>query len=116
MNRRLRAILRGACPRCFEGAIFGGWLAMNDRCPRCRLAFEREPGYFVGAMYLSYALSVPLLAGLTLGVLWLRPGWDLSTALLAAVALCLPLAPLLFRFARVAWLHIDHLLDRPAGP
>ena len=40
---------------------------MNEDCPVCGLDFDRgEPGYFTGAMYVSYALAIPLIALLTL--------------------------------------------------
>src|SRR5438093_7342840 len=60
----LQAILRYRCPRCREGAIYldsfsRGWLAMHQRCPVCNLKFEREQGYFIGAMYVSYGLAIP---------------------------------------------------------
>lgn len=38
---------------------------MNDRCPTCGLHFNREPGYFLGAMYISYGLGLAVI-----GVLW----------------------------------------------
>jgi hypothetical protein len=31
---------------------------MNDSCPHCNLKFEREPGYFYVAMFISYAMNV----------------------------------------------------------
>ncbi|MBJ2173414.1 DUF983 domain-containing protein [Aureibaculum sp. A20] len=54
------------CPNCKKGKIFinGGNLLllkipkMNDRCPECDYKFERETGFFVGAMFVSYALAV----------------------------------------------------------
>src|SRR5207248_3419030 len=57
-------ILRQRCPRCRKGAIyrcslFRGWLSMFERCPVCDLKFEREQGYFVGAMYVSYSRAIP---------------------------------------------------------
>ena len=40
---------------------------MNEDCPTCGLDFDRgEPGYFTGAMYVSYALVIPVIALLTL--------------------------------------------------
>ena len=30
---------------------------MNERCPHCGLKFEREQGYFLGAMYFSYGIA-----------------------------------------------------------
>ena len=39
---------------------------MNDNCPHCNLKFEREPGYFYVAMFVSYGFNVAqmILAGL----------------------------------------------------
>ena len=62
------AALRQRCPKCRDGPIFSGRVRMNEFCPRCGLRFEREPGYFLGAMYFSYVLAIPILGLLILGV------------------------------------------------
>jgi uncharacterized protein (DUF983 family) len=93
--------------------MFRGWVTMHDACPVCRLTFAREPGYFVGAMYVSYALAVPALALLAVLVHWLLPGWSGLWSLAAAIPLFLPLAPLIFRYSRVIWVHLDWTLDPP---
>ena len=54
----LWAVLCQHCPRCFQGRIFGAPITMNENCPTCGLRFGREPGYFFGAMYLSYPIAV----------------------------------------------------------
>jgi hypothetical protein len=58
----MRGILQQLCPRCRAGKIFrkSVWLfpGMYERCPVCGLKFEREDGYFLGAMYISYALGI----------------------------------------------------------
>src|SRR5690242_14056243 len=59
-GRTLWAILRERCPRCRTGRIFRGVFAMNDPCPDCGLLFQREEGYFLGAMYISYGVSVTI--------------------------------------------------------
>lgn len=71
---RLQAVWQGLCPRCRAGRIFSGWLRMNEECPTCHLRFGREPGYFTGAMYVSYTLAVPILIVITaiLAILWYR--------------------------------------------
>jgi len=84
---------------------------MNASCPNCALRFEREPGYFVGAMYLSYGLCVPLLACLALVVHLARPTWGFEAVLLSAALLSCPFLPSLFRYSRVLWLHLDRGLD-----
>src|SRR5437773_7738769 len=55
---RLRAIIRQRCPVCLQGAMFRGRFEMNAMCPVCGHRYEREPGFFQGAMYVSYALGI----------------------------------------------------------
>ncbi len=62
---RLRTIWWGLCPQCHSGRIFSGSLSMNEECPVRHLRFGREPGYFTGAMCVSYALVVPTLVVIT---------------------------------------------------
>ncbi len=62
----MRGILEQLCPRCRTGKIFrkSVWLfpRMYERCPACGLKFEREDGYFLGAMYIGYGLGVGAIA------------------------------------------------------
>jgi len=84
---------------------------MHEFCPACGHRFEREPGYFVGAMYVSYALAVPAYALPVLLLHLLLPGWSDLAILAAALPFFLPLAPVLFRYARVIWMHLDWTFD-----
>ena len=83
---------------------------MNEPCPVCALRFERETGYWTGAMVASYALGIPVLALLVLAV-WLATGWDIVVALVVADVLFLALVPFVWRYSRVVWLHLDWLID-----
>ena len=107
--RRLGAMLRGACPRCMRGAVWRSLLSMHERCPVCELVYEREPGYFTGAMVVSYAMGVGAFGIITIGLLLL--GLDAVAALLVGGAAYLLLAPFIMRASRVIWLHFDWLLD-----
>lgn len=111
LKERAIAVLRQRCPRCLEGRAFRGLLTMNDACPSCGLVFEREPGYFVGAMYVSYAMAIPayLLAVLLLRVAFRRLS-DL-TVLAAGVPIICFGSPYLFRYSRVIWMHFDRTFD-----
>ncbi len=85
---------------------------MNERCPDCGLRFFREPGYFIGAMYISYTFSVFLLSAI-IGVLWwvfLRD-WSLLTIIGIGGVLLLPFVPLMFRYSRILWMHFDWVID-----
>lgn len=87
------------------------WLSpMNQRCAVCGLRFEREPGYFLGAMYISFALAAPLMCALVALFWWLTP-WSLGGILLASSLALLPFAPALTLFARVLWIYFDRGMD-----
>ena len=108
-------IRRQLCPRCRQGAIFRlslwrGFLAMHDRCPVCGLKYEREPGYFLGALYFSYALSIP--PGLILVLLlWRLTRWTFDWVMIGAFVAYLPLVPLVTRWSRVLWMYVDWRFD-----
>jgi uncharacterized protein (DUF983 family) len=109
-----RAILGQKCSECGEGRIFAGAFRMNERCPVCGCKFERGPGYFTGAMYFSYGLGIPMTAAGVLLVKWFYPSWPLHWVVLGVWAALLPLAPALFRYSRVLFIHFDRYFD-PEG-
>ena len=109
----LRAILALRCPRCRQGRLFRGLITMEDACPVCGLVYEREHGYFVGAMAIGYGLATVVLGALfLLFALGLR--WPLEAALLAAGAVFLFTVPFVFRYARSLWIHLDRRMDPDA--
>lgn len=108
-------IFHQRCPRCrvgsiFRDSIFRGFPEMHERCPVCDLKFEREPGYFLGAMYVSYALGLGIVA-LFAAILWAVTGWWITKDTIWAVVLFLPLAPTISLFARVLWIYLDLTVD-----
>ena len=112
MGRLLRMIGRALvrrCPRCGESKIFRRWFTMVPHCPRCGLLFEREEGYWTGAMYVSYMLSLGLMSGIfiVLFVLSSRTFFAVQMMLLLTAAIAIPFVPLLFRYSRVMWLYFD---------
>ena len=108
--RRVLAILFLRCPRCLKGRVWRGFVSMNPTCPECGFIFERESGYFAGAMVVSYALAVPILAGIVLGLI-LVAKLDAVVALIVGNTAYLVLVPFIFRYSRVVWLHIDWPID-----
>jgi uncharacterized protein (DUF983 family) len=110
-TERLRAIARLRCPECGEGSVFRGVFAMNEVCPVCGLRFQRESGYFLGAMYFSYGLAIPIILLFTLVVYLLFPRWRLYQDVLLAWLIFLPLVPPIYRYSRVMWMHFDRYFD-----
>jgi uncharacterized protein (DUF983 family) len=111
----LYGIRHQLCPKCRQGQIYRlslwrGFLAMHERCPVCDHKFEREPGYFLGALYFSYAMSIP--PGLLLVLLlWWITRWSFDVVMFAAFIAYLPLVPIVTRWARVLWLYLDWHFD-----
>lgn len=74
------------------------------------MKFEREQGYFLGAMYVSYVLSIPAVLLLVL-LIWKLSAWPFDGCVGAAFVAYLPCVPLVTRYARVVWMYIDQALD-----
>ena len=109
------AIVRQMCPRCraariFRKSIFTGFPRTHEHCPNCGLKFEREQGYFLGAMYISYVLALITIVALGL-LLWAVTPWSLQGVTVWAILLFLPLAPTMTLFSRVLWIYLDRAID-----
>jgi Protein of unknown function (DUF983) len=89
--------------------VFATLFQMRAQCPLCGLPFEREPGYFTGAMYLSYGVAIIVTSPVWLMMVWL--GRSLGEVLLVIGPLLIGGSPWLFRYARVLWLHLDQAFD-----
>ena len=110
-----RDIFLQRCPRCrtgkmFQGSIYFGFPKMHESCPTCGLRFAREPGYFLGAMYISYILGVGIIVGIA-AALWAATGWWITKSTIWAVVLFLPLAPAITYLSRVLWIYMDQHFD-----
>lgn len=111
---KLQAVIQCKCPRCREGAIFTGNMyalkaqGTNEFCPVCNLRFEREPGFFYVAMFISYAMNVAEMitisvAAYILGLdLVYENLWVYAGIILVGVLL---FSPFNYRYSRVFLLH-----------
>ncbi len=83
---------------------------MYERCPACGLKFEREDGYFLGAMYIGYALGIGAITVFA-AMVWALLKWPLMKSVVAGIVLFLPLAPVLTWMARILWIYMDQAID-----
>lgn len=83
---------------------------MHERCAVCRLRFEREQGYFLGAIYINYGVTVvlALLGSLALEY-WTQPSLTQELVLWVGFGTAFPV--LFFRYARGLWLNFDYIFD-----
>jgi uncharacterized protein (DUF983 family) len=114
VGTRLRWGLVRRCPRCGHGGLFERWFRLKERCPACGLRFERESGFFVGALFVNLAVTE------VLGFSWIAGAFLLSLphpratpVLLAGVVVIATVFPVFFYpFSKTIWAAI-HLAMEP---
>jgi uncharacterized protein (DUF983 family) len=108
----LAGLLQGKCPRCRQGDIFAypitklsKFNVMNEKCPHCGIRLEPEPGFYQGAMFVSYAFAVGFIVviGIILYYLFNDPSeW---TYIGVCTAVILLMVPLNYRYSRIVFLY-----------
>lgn len=106
------SVAANKCPRCHSGQVFVSnnpydlhkGLSMYENCSHCHLKYEAEPGYFYGAMYVSYALTVGY-GVLSWLVFWLINGTVGLELLWFLLASWIILIPVTFRWSRTLWMN-----------
>ena len=109
----VRALHR-RCPVCGAGGIFDGWFELRARCPGCNFSFEREEGYWVGALIANIAVAEGVFAVLFLGgvaLTWPQVPWTGLTIAGVVAMLALPVA--FYPLSKTLWLWADLALLHP---
>ncbi len=101
------------CPRCQEGDFFQAHPYnlkkagdIHTNCPNCGLKYSKEPGFYYGAMYVSYGLGVALFVALWVSFnLFFE---DLSVAWQIGIisGLFVLLGPYLYALSKIIWANI----------
>lgn len=106
-----RLIARGAlrlCARCGQGRLFTRWFIMRPDCPRCGVHFEREQGYWLGAMTLNFAVTEAMFVVVlvtTMALTWPDVPWG---KLLVAVLATNVIVPLVFYpISKTLWVGLE---------
>jgi uncharacterized protein (DUF983 family) len=96
------------CARCGSGHLFRRYLKMVPDCPRCGLHFEREAGYFVGALAINIVCAGGLVV-LTLALALILTVPDVPVVPIAiAMVVIGGLGPLVwFPYSKTLWVAID---------
>lgn len=91
--------------------MFAGIFRMHESCAHCGLKYEREPGYFLGSIYINYGVTAFLI---TAGWVACRYGFGFEArSLIIPFAVFLVLfQTLFFRYARALWLAMDCRFDQ----
>lgn len=109
------------CPQCQEENLFHEKtfsfrepFKMRENCPNCQLDFEPEPGFYYGAMFISYIFMGWFCIGFVALLHWVMD-FSLETSFLALIAVVAIFFVYIFRLARSIWLSLNVKYDKTKG-
>ncbi|WP_418264837.1 DUF983 domain-containing protein [Flavobacterium faecale] len=114
MANTLTNILSNNCPHCHQGKVFDekslifnvGFPKMNAHCSHCNYKFEKEPGYFFGAMYMNYGITVAQsIATYVIAQQFFTERFDLRIIPIIALVI-IGLASFNIRLSRLLWIYM----------
>lgn len=99
------------CARCGSGHLFERWFTMVDDCPRCGLHFEREQGYWAGALAINIGIAgatfvVAFVVALALTI----PDIPVVPLLAVLVPLMIVVPTVAYPFSKTIWVAVDRAL------
>ncbi len=111
--RKISNVIAGKCPCCHKGDVFEKTTARNifkipkmrNNCNSCGYAFTREPGFFFGAMYVSYGLVVAEMLSVAVTAKFIF-GIDNLPTFIAMATVALLLSKINFRLSRLIWMYM----------
>jgi uncharacterized protein (DUF983 family) len=113
-------LLRGStrrCPRCGTGHLFRRWFEIVPECPGCGLHFEREAGYWIGAMAVNIVVTTGVCAVLFAAALaFTIPEVPVVPLLAIFVPLGLFLPIALYPHSKTIWVAVDRAVLQRLDP
>jgi uncharacterized protein (DUF983 family) len=108
----LSKVISGKCPKCEQEKMFKTsgnpfifkMPIMNKSCSKCGYVYERETGFFFGAMYISYALTCAQM--ISIFVLGLIFGISFMNMFIAILIIAFSLSTFNYKLSRIIWLNI----------
>jgi predicted RNA-binding Zn-ribbon protein involved in translation (DUF1610 family) len=110
---RLYSILHFKCPQCHEGDFFVSHPYnlrkagdLYPKCPNCGLKYEKEVGFYYGAMYASYGLAVAEFVicwvGFHFFLPWVSTFWEITFI----ITLSILTGPLKYALSKIIWANL----------
>ncbi|MDX2174584.1 MAG: DUF983 domain-containing protein [Bacteroidota bacterium] len=116
---KIYSTVANKCPRCHQGKVFENnnpysfknGIKMNESCSECHLKYEKEPGFFYGALYVSYAFSSGIFITLyLLDAIWIH--MDTALLLTLIITAIIGFYPIVLRWGRTMWLNFFVRYDK----
>ena len=112
MGTKLYAMGKMKCPRCHEGDLFETStfsfqksFEMPDQCQHCGQSYMPEPGFYYGAMFISYAIWGWFCIFFALTLIW-GFGMGIYGAFGVILLLSVIFYVWLFRISRSIWINM----------
>lgn len=111
---KIYSILNNKCPVCHEGDYFTHLNPYDLKhftddhkfCSECETKFELENGFYYGAMYVSYGLSVAISIAVFMAIFVLFPNTPYYVYIFAIITSVLVFMPISFRKSRMIWMNM----------
>jgi hypothetical protein len=79
---------------------------MHSLCTHCKQSFEPEPGFYFGAMFVSYAINTALFIAAWIALTFIYPDYSLVMLLGLLTGVVVVALPFTYRLSRSIWLAI----------
>lgn len=123
-DSKLYSILNFKCPYCHQGDFFVAHPYdlkrvgdLHERCSACKRKYSIEPGFYFGAMFVSYALGVALVMSIWVAFLVLAPDTEPHWQVGAIGVVMLLAGPYLYALSKIIWANMFFEYKGPtSGP
>ncbi len=110
---KIYSIAKFKCPQCQEGDFFlshpydlknAGKL--HENCSECGLKYAKEPGFYFGAMYVSYAFGVAIFVATIVVYYLIYRSIDVIPLLVTMGILSILTAPFNYALSKIIWANL----------
>ena len=112
------SIFKFKCPYCHEGDFFNGHPYnlskagdTPEKCEVCDNKFSKEPGFYFGAMYVSYGLGVALFVANYILISIFAPEAEYTVYLISIAITVIGLGPLVYALSKIIWANMFFTYD-----
>ena len=107
-GRMLRRGFTKRCARCGSGHLFERWFTIVDDCPRCGLHFEREQGYWAGALAINIGIAgLVFVLTFAIGLALTAPDIPVGPMLAVLIPLMIIVPTFAYPFSKTIWVAVD---------
>jgi uncharacterized protein (DUF983 family) len=97
-----------ACPNCGCRGLFERWFTLRTTCPSCGLYFEREEGYWTGAIFANLFLTLVLFVLLTVTAMAITlPAPPVAELIVGSVLFTIAFPLFFYPFSKTVWMALD---------